>query len=307
MSTRIDSTPFFTVFTPTYNRAHLLNRAYQSLKEQTDKDFEWLIVDDGSTDKTRELVKKWMNEVNFPIQYYYQPNSGKHVAINRGVAMARGFMFVILDSDDWLAPTALESIKRVWNSIPKKERDQWAGVVGLYAYPSGKVVGTPFPADVLDSNAIEIRTKYRVKGDNFGANRVDVLRMYSFPEEMGKFVPESLVWNRIARRYKLRFVNEVWAFTEYQPDGLSAKSLYIRARSPYAARLYYKEFCELTGIYIPLIERLKGYANFVRYSMHANISIGQQVREVPSNLLWAVSFPIGWLLYVRDRNLLRRE
>jgi len=188
-----DKKPFFTVFAPTYNRAHLLSRVYQSLCEQTDKDFEWIVIDDGSTDETRELVLKFIKEAPFLVRYFYQPNSGKHVAINRGVTMAEGFLFVILDSDDWLAPRALELIRRTWNSLLPDERESFAGVAGLYAYPSGKIVGTPFPKDVLDSNAVEIRTKYRVRGDKFGANRVDVLKMHPFPENLGRFVTESLV------------------------------------------------------------------------------------------------------------------
>lgn len=98
----------FTVFTPTYNRSHLLGRLYESLKRQTFRDSEWVIVDDGSTDQTQELVKHWQMEASFPIRYFWQPNSGKHVAYNRGLQEARGFLFADIDSDDFFAPEALD-------------------------------------------------------------------------------------------------------------------------------------------------------------------------------------------------------
>ena len=98
----------FTVFTPTYNRAHTLSRVYKSLADQTFKNFEWLIVDDGSTDGTKVLIEKWTEEASFPIRYFYQENQGKHIAHNLGVKKARGELFLSLDSDDTCVPEALE-------------------------------------------------------------------------------------------------------------------------------------------------------------------------------------------------------
>lgn len=296
----------FTVFTPTYNRAQLLGRVYDSLKQQTFKDFEWVVVDDGSTDGTKELIHNWVDERGTPIKYYWQPNSGKHVAINRGVSVAQGSLFVILDSDDWLAPHALERIKYHWDSIPKSRRDEFCGIVGLYAYPSGEVVGSRFPQEVLDSDSIDIRIRYRVTGDNFGANRTDVLRCYPFPEDLGRFVTESLIWNRIAQKYSLRFVNEVLAYKEYQPDGLSARSILVRAKSSKAARLYYKEFVS-AGRSLPLKIAFRNYANYIRFSLHERVPLGTQVGEIPSRVFWAIGFPVGAALYYRDRIIIRRE
>lgn len=297
----------FTVFTPTYNRAHLLSRAFQSLKDQTFRKFEWVIVDDGSTDGTQELVAGWVEESDFPITYIWQPNSGKHVAINRGVAIAQGELFVILDSDDWLAPTALERLLYHWESIPPQVRGSYTGVVGLYAYPSGKVVGSTFPAPVIDSNAVEIRTKYRVKGDKFGMNRTDVLREFPFPEDLGKFVPESLVWNRIARRYRIRYVNEVLAYTEYQPGGLSARSVEIRARSSAAARTYYREFVELDDFYVPFLHRLRACANYVRFSFHGKVPLQKQYAEIGKKCYYFLSLPIGLAAYLRVKKRLDKK
>ncbi|WP_169730631.1 glycosyltransferase family 2 protein [Calidithermus chliarophilus] len=302
MTDQVDVVPFFTVFTATFNRAHLLPRVYESLRTQVDRDFEWVIVDDGSADNTRDLAEEWIRESDFTIRYHYQPNSGRHVAINRGVSLAKGYLFVSVDSDDWLAPNALHSIKKAWLSIPVTSREYFAGVVGLCASPSGAIVGTRFPQKILDSNAVEIRTKYYVKGDKFGANRVDVLKQYPFPENLGRYVADALVWNRIARRYSLRFVDEVWAYVDYQPGGMSAKDVINRSTSPHAARLYYKEYVSLSPqLHVPAVERLKAYVNFVRFSLHANIPLKSQALESSEKTLWLLSLPIGLTLWARDR------
>jgi len=296
---------FITVLTPTFNRVGLLPRVYQSLIAQTQKEFEWVIVDDGSTDGTKDLVREWVGRSPFPVRYLWQENSGKHVAVNRGVALAQGDLVLILDSDDWLVPNAIERVRYWWNTIPEAQRAEFAGVAGLCAFPSGHLVGTPFPKEILDSNPIEIRVRYKVRGDKCEVWRTDVLRSFPFPEDLGRFVTEGLVWNRIARRYKVRFVNEVWKITEYQHDGLSAKSLELRAGSPRAARVYYKEFAETSEVEIPILRRLREYANYTRFSCHACVSLGDQAREVRFKYLWGLASPLGVLLYLRDRVKLR--
>lgn len=223
----------FTVFTPTYNRAHLLVRLYESLKQQTFRDFEWVIVDDGSSDATPELVKRWQTEASFPIRYFWQPNSGKHVAYNRGLLEARGFLFADIDSDDFYVPEALERFYYYWSRIPGEEQEQFAGVIGHFADMNSKrIIGTLFPKNFLISDGIEIRLRYRVKGDKIGANRIELLRQFPFPEDLGRFVPEALVGNRIYQRYKQLFFNEVVAYKTYLRGGLSDRNVVIRASSP---------------------------------------------------------------------------
>lgn len=301
----------FTVFTPTYNRAHLLPRAYKSLQEQTFRDFEWLIIDDGSTDNTAELVRQWQQEADFCIRYYWQENSGKHVAHNRAVNRAAGELFVCLDSDDWLVPNALERLLYHWHSIPHEQRSRFVGVAGLYAYPDGTIVGTRFPQDVMDANAVTIRTLYHVKGDKFGMNRTDVLRQFPFPEDLGRFVTEALVWNRIALKYKIRFVNEVFAHAEYQVGGLSdptdpIRALRLRIESAHAMRLTNRELAEMPAEMVPLVERLKAYAKFVRYSLHGKVGPAQQFAEARHKALYLCAAPLGIFLYLNDRRKLRQ-
>lgn len=299
-----------TVLTPTFNRAELLPRVYASLVGQTLHDFEWLVVDDGSQDGTRDRVGEWAGQSPFPVRYAWQENGGKHVAVNHGVRLARGRLILILDSDDWLVPGAVERVLFWWGTIPEAEQGRFAGVAGLCVSPSGEVIGTRFPKEVLDSDSVEIRVKYRVRGDKCEVWRRDTLAQFPFPENLGRFVTEALVWNRIARHYKLRFVNEAWMVKEYQVHGLTARSAELRAGSPEAARLYYRELAEMKGRRVPVLRRIREYANFTRFSLHGRISPTQQAREVRHKLLWIAAFPIGYLAHRRDlhhRKVTRRQ
>ena len=200
----------FTVFTPTYNRAQTLHRIYESLKVQTLRDFEWLVVDDGSTDHTKELIQNYIKEAKFPIRYIWQKNQHKKVAFNRGVQEARGELFLTLDSDDACVPEALETFKQYWDLIPLNQKDQFSAVTCHCKNQHGKLVGTKFPNDITDSDSLEIRYKFKVKGEKWGFHRTDVLKKFPFPgTDLKGYVPESVVWNAISREYKTRYINKV--------------------------------------------------------------------------------------------------
>jgi glycosyltransferase involved in cell wall biosynthesis len=300
------ASPAFTVFTPTYNRAHLLPRVYESLKTQTLKNFEWLIIDDGSTDDTKATVIKWMSDAPFRIRYMHQTNAGKHVATNQAVRLAEGFLLATLDSDDWYVPTALERLQHHWSAIDDKQKFSFAGVCGLFAYTDGQIVGTRFPNDVLDTDDISLKARYRVRGDKIGATRLTVMREFPFPEDLGRFVTESLVWNRIGSRYLTRFFNEVIALKEYQSGGLSDRARVVLANSPMAARMFHYELVT-SGRSLPLEQLVRSHANLVRHSLHLKLSWKTQARETPSKILFGLTAALGWFLYLRDRRLLRRE
>ncbi len=292
--------PRVTVITPTFNRASLLPRVYASLVAQTRQDFESLIIDDGSQDGTKDVVTEWARHSAFPLRYAWQENSGKHVAINHGARLALGQLVLVLDPDDWLLPEAIERVLYWWNTIAEGQRERFAGVAGLCVNPTGDVIGTRFPREVLDSDSVEIRVRYRVKGDKCEVWRRDVLCRFPFPENLGRFVTEALVWNRIARQYKLRFVDEPWMVKEYQAHGLSARGLEVSAGSPRATRLYFKELIEASEGQIGLGPRLRMHASYARFSFHAAISLARQAREAPSRWLWGVAAPVGYLVYLQD-------
>ena len=170
----------FTVFTPTYNRVNTLPRCYTSLLSQDFKDFEWLIVDDGSTDNTKELIESFISENKINIRYVYQVNSGKHVATNKGVDLAQGKYFFILDSDDALTSSSLTNLLNAYNSIPEMQKESFTGVEGLSYTFDGKLIGTEFPSlngfDMFDSSYLDMRLKYNVLGDKHGFIKTDIMK-----------------------------------------------------------------------------------------------------------------------------------
>jgi len=287
----------FSIVTPTYNRAHLLERLCASLEAQTLHDFEWIVVDDGSADDTRRVMKRLSAKASFPIAYIQQPNSGKHVAVNAGIRTARGYFVGILDSDDKYTPNALNSCWMHWRRIPEVDQEGFVGLTGLCASEDGCIIGNRFPADLFDSDPIECHTLYKIKGDKKGFQRTDVLRQFPFPENLGRFVPEAIVWNRVSRHFKTRYLNEVWAVVEYRRDGLTAHTVSSRVNSPQAASLYYQELLR-GGRALPFSSSIRNSANLLRFSLHARSLVN--CAPVPKAPL-ALSVPLGLALYLRDK------
>lgn len=283
-----------TVFTPTYNRAAYLLKVFESLLQQTFKDFEWVIVDDGSIDDTSVIIDNLQltNDKFFPIRYFYQENGGKHRAINRGVKEARGDLFLILDSDDMLPPNSLERIDFYYQQI--KDNNSFGGVCGYMAHHDGTVIGKGCDIDVLDTNSIDLRYKYHVEGDMLEVFRTSVLKEIPFPEiSKEKFVPEALVWNRIARKYKLRVFHEVVYFRDYLEGGLTDKIVKIRMNSPIASMMTYAEMTEFN---IPFFAKLKAAINYWRFRFCSDAKEKPQIEW-----WWFWTAPLGWMMHLRDK------
>jgi glycosyltransferase involved in cell wall biosynthesis len=296
----------FTVFTPTYNRAHTLPRTYESLEAQTFKDFEWLVIDDGSTDDTESVVREWLRGSSFPIRYIRQANVGKHISTNRAADLAAGELMGTLDSDDWYAPNALERFLFHWESIPEERRDEFVGVVGLCADRTGAMIGVRFPQPVMDSDYFEMQFVLGAVGDKAGVGRTEINRRFRFPElEPGGYVPESIVYNRMARHYKARLVNEVLMFKEHQPGGVSPSAGIARAQAPRTSRLYYQELIERRSS-LPRTFVFRHHANHTRFALHAGDGLRGSRSGAASVAWWATTLPVGVALYLRDRLVLRR-
>jgi glycosyltransferase involved in cell wall biosynthesis len=206
----------FTVFTPTYNRGHTLDRVFWSLCDQTFTDFEWLVVDDGSTDQTWERIICYSEAAKFPVRYYWQNNGGKHRAHNRAVHLALGELFVVADSDDWITDYALERMDRLWLAV--RDRADCCGVCGLCAGVDGRTIGSRYTDAMTYSTLNERKFKYGMTGEHWGCMRTDLVKAYPFPDIDG-FVPEGLVWLAIGKKYKDLCVNEVYRIYDL-PDGL---------------------------------------------------------------------------------------
>lgn len=282
-----------TVFTPAYNRAHLLPKLFESLERQTFDCFEWVVVDDGSEDNTQDVISDLAakNETRFAVRYFRQQNGGKHRAINRGVGEAQGELFLILDSDDTLPDNSLETIAHYYNQI--REDNTFGGVCGYMAHHDGTVIGRGNDDKVLDTDSISLRYKYNVEGDMCEVFRTSVLKEYMFPEIDGeRFCPEALVWNRIAQKYKLRVFHEVIYYRDYLEGGLTDKIVRIRMKSPIASMMTY---AELNGCRIPFLHKMKAAINYWRFRFCASSG----VKPVLSwGYFWTL--PLGLLLHIND-------
>lgn len=249
-----------TVFTPVYNRAYCINRLYESLVAQTYKEFEWLIVDDGSTDNIKDVVKDFIGRDQLRIRFISQPNGGKHTAINRGVSEAAGELFYIVDSDDALPEDAVEFIVKEYSKISCDT--QFGGLTGCDRTFEGTNL-SDMPDNIIDCSSVDIRHKFHIGGDMAEVFKTEVLKEFPFPVfENERFCPEALVWNRIAGKYKLRYFSRIIKLVEYMPDGLTAKITALRHRSPIASAVFYSEF---TRLQISFMQKVKGAINFWRF------------------------------------------
>jgi glycosyltransferase involved in cell wall biosynthesis len=302
-------TLLFTVFTPTYNRSHTIHRVFDSLCAQTLRDFEWLVVDDGSTDDTSELIASWSKVADFPIRYFRQQNSGKHIAHNLAAREARGQFFAPLDSDDALLPDALEKLGRVWNTIPISERPHFAGIWGLCRDQHGAVVGDRYPASPFDADLREVHYVHRISGEKWGVVRTEVLRKFPFPEiRRTRFIPEGTVWLEIAKTYKTRYVNEVLRIY-YVDDEKTGTTLSSKRDAGHSApgRLHYyiwllNNNLEYFGhsptpflkaaMMLPIVARLSG---------HSFRDVLKLLERLPARMLVCLTLPFSLLLYTFDK------
>lgn len=221
----------FTVFTPTYNRAHVLVRSYEALKCQTDKEFVWLIVDDGSTDGTKALIDSWIQENIIPIQYIYQKNAGKQSAVNAGVKNCRTAYFGFLDSDDYYLPTTVENFKKHFAEI--RDNPRIAGVLARRGKPDGQIAGNPnIPNGPFVMNFDTLYRKFRFSGDTCRAYRTEVLRRFLYPKIEDKFIPESVMLSAIDREYDLLIINKPYSISEYLSDGYTHNSHRLYHKNP---------------------------------------------------------------------------
>lgn len=243
------------IITPTYNRANSLESLYSSLIAQTNKNFEWIIINDGSTDTTEETINKFILEKKINVIYEFQQNSGKHKALNKAIKIANGELVFFVDSDDFLTSNSIEFITQQWESI--KDDKSYAGISGSRVSSDGEIIGDLGKTkqnEYIDANAFEYRYKYKVEGDKAEVFRKEIIEKYKFPEFEGeKFIPEALVYNRIANDgYRMRWYREPIYVCEYRKDGLTAQgsSLFIGSWNGYS--LYIKEMLFYNEIPISL-------------------------------------------------------
>ena len=287
--------PTLTVFTPTYNRAYTLHLGYESLKRQTCRDFVWLIVDDGSTDGTDELVRRWIAEGEVPIRYHYQANQGMHGAHNTAYRLIDTELNVCIDSDDYMPDDAVEKIVSFWRAHGS---ESYAGIVGLDATFKGEVIGTGMPAGVKASTLTDLYNRHKAKGDKKLVYRTDLTRAAPpyplFPGE--KYVPLAYKYLMIDQYYPLLLLNEVLCNVEYLPDGSSMNMIRQYRRNPRGFLFYRIAAIKYTPT---LARRFREAVHYVAGSLL--VRNARFLRESPRKWLTASAAPLGALLYLYIR------
>jgi glycosyltransferase involved in cell wall biosynthesis len=310
------NTPFFTVFTPVYNRRHLLHRVWDSLRAQTDQDFEWIVVDDGSTDRVGELLDDYRAQASFPVTVLTQANQGKHFAWNRAIGVAKGELFIPADSDDEFVPSALARFRACWLAIPETCRDGYSGVNVLCRTQHGHLVGDPFPSDLLTSDNLELVYKYRVKGEKWGCLRTDLLRQRLFPEVTGRSnFPAGWVFQWLALRYKNLCVNEV--LRVYYVDTGDSITHADQSKKFRGAEIFYiggqwrlDHTLSYMVKYQTPAKLLYDIVSFWRMALYTGRSTRQVIAEQDNSCartLLGLTAPFGWAAYLYSRASLRQK
>lgn len=254
-----------TLFTPTFNRAYIIETLYKSVQRQTFHDFEWLIIDDGSTDNTEQLIQKWIEEDNnfFPIRYYKQKNGGKCRAINYALDLAEGELFFIMDSDDYLTDNALERVVYWESTIAGKP--MYMGVVGnrgtTETYSPNRALGAPF----RDCNVFVRYPEFTdnvVDGEHAGVWYTEIHRKYKYPEFDGEnFLTPCITWNRMAHDgYMIRIFDEIIWVCNYLQDGLTMQGNMRFIKNPQGAGLCLREKAEF--LHYSLKDKMKMWYTF---------------------------------------------
>lgn len=281
-----------TVFTPTYNRAHTLGRTYESLLRQTCKDFEWLVVDDGSTDNTRQLVQEWINEHKIPIRYIYKENGGLYTGYNTAYTNIDTELNVCIDSDDFMPDNAVELIVGHWK---KYGSDKYAGITGLDFFLDGIPIGGYFPEDLHECHLIDFVLKRIHSGDTKQVMRSALMKqfipMVGFKGEKN-FNPIYLLL-QADDCCPFLIINENLCFVEYQQtDSMSAGIYRQYLNSPHS-------FAQMRRLEMTL--KRNTWKNLLRVAIHYNSStiIGHEKEwyiSSPRKLLTVLTRPFGWML-----------
>lgn len=278
-----------TIFTPTYNRMTTLPRLYESLAAQNATDFEWLVVDDGSSDDTPRLLRRYMEEASFPIRYERKENGGKHTAYNRGLELAEGDYFFCVDSDDLLAPGAVRQILQAAN-LREKNR----GIVAYKEDLSGRRLSEEFPSELESCPFYELSLVHGCSGEFSLVFPTELARQFPFPVFAGeRFVTESVVYDRISPVCPMLLLPAVVTLCEYQQEGYSSNANAVMARNPAGYCLYFMQRMDV----LPSVKGRMISAG--KYWCFRFISGNQTLKyRGKHRLLWLAGWPLGVLFRI---------
>ena len=287
-----------TVLTPAYNRGKLLQKLYKSLCAQECKDFEWLIVDDGSTDDTCVCVEQMKKTADFPISYYKKQNGGKHTALNYAYKFIKTPLTFIVDSDDLLTKNAISCVEEVY----KKYQDETdlCGFSFLRGKPDGGYLSTSdVPQDGMKESYVECRINRSIGGDMAEVWYTHCLIEYPFPEFKGeKFLGEDIVWVQMSEKYKMRFFNRVIYISDYLEDGLTSNRRKHNIKSPNGCVARAEVFLDSKAC---LRIKMKSMLQYHIYGKFAGNTIGFLFASSKHKLLFVGLFVPSIFLYYKWR------
>ncbi len=291
-----DIKPIITIITPTYNRYDNLIRLANSLKQQTNHNFQWLIIDDGSTDDTKKINnREYQKESN--LEYHYKINGGKHTALNYSHKFIKGKYVVIVDSDDYLTK---DSIAIILHYITKYENNEKIACLSfLRGYNKDTPIEKTFPQKPTISNHIEFRINQNRSGDCCEIIRTEVFKKYIFPEfENEKFMSEGYLWANIAKQYDTVYINKIIYICNYLDGGLTKTGRSLRIKCPMGGMANSNAYLSLKGNRkLKITKRIKQAILYDCYSIFAKQKINSTIRKCNSPLLSLICYPLGIILY----------
>ncbi|MDR5759822.1 glycosyltransferase family A protein [Caballeronia sp. LZ035] len=297
-----DLTPFLTIVTPTFNRAHTLPRLFESLARQADHGFEWLIVDDGSTDATPEYCASLLAQSEVSVRVIRKANGGKHTALNAAMPAVRTELVFIVDSDDYVTADAVSSIRDVWRDHRVAD---CSGVCFLRGTTEHDTLGARFPVDGEVASYIEMRFNRGVRGDKAEVYRSDLLRRFPFPEFEGeRFLAEDAVWAAIGLEYRMIHINQIIYVGNYLEAGLTQGGKSFMVKCPNGAIESVRWFLSPK---VRLKVRLPMAWRYIAYGLFARRSIVRHIGSSGAALLVASQLPAGIALYFYWRRRFRNE
>lgn len=274
-----------TIITPTYNRGELLKRLYESLKNQTNNDFKWLIVDDGSTDNTQVVIGEFEKENLIDIHSIRQNNGGKHRALNRGIAEVETELTFIVDSDDYLPINAVDIILQYHNKY--KKRTDLCGYSFLRCYEDGSVNTAYFKKDEEIASFCEVRINGNIGGDKAEVFYTEILKKYPFPEYEGeKFLPEDLVWISMSGPYKMVHINQCIYISEYLEGGLTKSGRAMKIYSPRGMMRRSEVYLQNNAVHLKT--KVKMMMLYIIYGRFAGMNIRELFRRISKPLLFLI-------------------
>lgn len=274
-----------TIFTPTYNRAERLHRVYESLLAQSNRDFEWLVVDDGSDDSTEQVVYEFTKQNAIDIRYIKKENGGKHTAHNLALKLARGEYFFCVDSDDWLAEDAIEEILHF-------VRDREARFVLAYKKDEkGKLLSSVFPEDIAQADLFKLNHEYHCNGEFSIILRTDFARQFPFPVFEGEsFITEAVIYDRMSMTENVYLLPKVITVCEYQANGLSNNLNRIMKNNPAGYCLYFVQRIDLQPTLLRRTVMAGKYKCFCKFAGKRKTPYGGR-----HGVLVAMCAPLGWV------------